>query len=94
MEAESLKAMKATLLLGVAILIASASISAAAAKVDRACLRQAEQTFGATVAKRICDRKNYAKPDQFGWICEVGDSGVKYRKVKGGALRKGDAVCE
>jgi hypothetical protein len=85
--------MKATLLLGLAILVSS--ISAAAAKVDRACIRENEQTFGAAAAKRICDRKNYAKPDQFGWVCEVGDTGVKLHKVKGiGALRKSDAVCE
>jgi hypothetical protein len=84
--------MKATLPLGLAILIAS--IGAAAAKVDGDCLRETERTFGAAAAKRICDHKNYAKPDQFGWVCEVGDSGVKFRKVKGGALRKSDAVCE
>ena len=74
----------ATLLLGVAILIAS--ITAAAAKVDRACIRDAREIFGTAQAKRICDPKNRVKPNQLGWFCELSDSeGPKFYKAKGGA---------
>jgi hypothetical protein len=82
----------ATLLLGLAILMAS--ITAAAAKVDRACIRDARETFGTAQAKRICDPKNYVKPNQLGWVCELGSEGPKFYKAKGGARRKRDAVCE
>jgi hypothetical protein len=83
------EAKHATLLLGLAILMVS--VVAAAAKVDRACMREARETFGTAQAKRICDTKNSVKPNEYGWLCE----GAKISKVKGaGTRRKRDAVCE
>jgi hypothetical protein len=82
----------ATLLLSLAIGLASAS--AAVAKVDRACMREAQETFGTAQAKRICDTKNSVKPNEYGWVCESAES-AKISKVKGaGTRRKRDAVCE
>jgi hypothetical protein len=73
-------------------LIMLASITAAVAKVDRACMLEARETFGTAQAKRICDTKNSVKPNEYGWLCE---GGGKISKVKGaGARRKRDAVCE
>ena len=84
------EAKHATLLLGLAILMVS--VVAAAAKVDRACMREARETFGTAQAKRIFDTKNSVKPNEYGWLCE---GGGKISKVKGaGARRKRDAVCE
>jgi hypothetical protein len=80
-----------TLLLGLAIM---ASITAADAKVDRACLRgEIGKMFNAADTKRICDPKNYVGPNQLGWNCEA-ETGKLY-KVKGqGARHKRDAICE
>lgn len=36
-----------------------AAMTAAEAKVDRACIREQSTTFGVAAAKRICDAKNY-----------------------------------
>ena len=82
----------ATRLLGLVILIAS--VTAAAAKVDKACIREQSKTFGVAAAKRICDPKNYVKPNRLGWVCELGSEGHKIIKAEGGARRKRDAVCE
>ena len=85
------EAKHATLLLGLAILMVS--VVAAAAKVDRACMREARETFGTAQAKRICDTKNSVKPNEYGSVCEA-ERGKIY-KVKGaGTRRKRDAVCE
>jgi hypothetical protein len=79
---------------GLAILMAS--ITAAAAKVDKACLRELRElgiTPPAAQAKRMCDPKNKVKPHEWGWLCE--GTGTKFTKVKGqGARLKRDAVCE
>jgi hypothetical protein len=80
-----------TSLLSLAILMAS--ITTAVAKVDRACMREARETFGTAQAKRICDTKNSVKPNEYGWVCE--GSKISKSKVKGfGARLKRDAVCE
>ena len=62
--------------------------------VDRACIREQSKTFDVAAAKRICDPKNYVKPNQLGWLCEPGSDGHKIIKGKGGARRKRDAICE
>jgi hypothetical protein len=81
----------ATILFGLALVLAS--VVAAPAKVDRACIREATETFGPEQAKRICNSKNYVKPHEYGWVCEAG--GQKIYKAKGqGARRKRDAICE
>ena len=85
------EAKHATLLLGLAILMVS--VVAAAAKADRACMREARETFGTAQAKRIFDTKNSVKPNEYGWVCE--GMGVKISKVKGaGSRRRRDVVCE
>jgi hypothetical protein len=83
----------ATLLLGLVILIAS--ITAVAAKVNRACLRELSKTFDVYGAKRLCDPKNFVKPNQLGWVCEYSNERGHYIiKGKGGARRKSDVTCE
>jgi hypothetical protein len=81
----------ATLLLGLVIVLAS--ITAAVAKIDKACLREMRE-LGITPAqaKRICDPKYDAKPHEWGWVCE-GSSTLS--RVKGqGARLKRDVLCE
>ena len=50
--------------------------------------------FDIAAAKRMCDSRNYAKPNQLGWFCELDSGKVKFYRAKGGALRRSDAVCE
>jgi hypothetical protein len=85
--------MKYATLLSLAILMAS--ITAAAAKVDRACLREVRE-LGITPAqaKRICDTKNQVKPNEWGWVCEAPGSGTLSRVKGQGARLKRDVLCE
>jgi hypothetical protein len=83
----------ATRLLGLAILMTS--ITAAAAKVDRACLREIRKLGISTAqAKRICDPKYDAKPHEWGWVCESPGSGTLSRVKGQGARLKRDVLCE
>jgi hypothetical protein len=83
--------MKCATLLGLAIVLVS--ITAVRATQSRAeCLSDMRE-LGITPAdaKRVCDPKNKAKPNEFGWLCEGGEP----FRVKGqGARLKRDALCE
>ena len=83
----------ATLSFGLAILMAS--ITAAVAKVDRACLRDVRDLrIPLAAAKRICDSKYDAKPHEWGWVCESPGSGTLSRVKGQGARLKRDVLCE
>ena len=76
-----------------ALAILMTSITAAVAKVDKACLRETRE-LGITLAqaKRICDSKNQVKPHEWGWVCESANT---VSRVKGqGARLKRDLLCD
>jgi len=79
--------------LGLAILVAS--VVAAAAKIDRTCIRDMREMFGSlAVAKRQCNPKNFVtNPNEYGWE-RVPEKCEAYRVKGSGATRKRDAVCE
>lgn len=70
------------------------AMTAAEAKIDRDCIREQSETFGVAAAKRICDSKNYVKPNQLGWLCQIEGDEVKFHKGEGGARLKRDVICE
>ena len=78
-----------------ALAILMTSITAAVAKVDKACLRETRE-LGITLAqaKRICDSKYDAKPHEWGWVCESPGSGTLSRVKGQGARLKRDVLCE
>ena len=94
----------ATLLLGLAIVLASVAV--AAAKVDRKCVRDMRETFGeeqfhqfpldGTTIRRQCDSANFVtNPNEYGWErSRETQPPCKLEQIKGrGAKQKRDAVC-
>jgi hypothetical protein len=76
--------------------IVLACISPAMAAPDKSCIREMREVFGVGTkqAKRMCDPKIVAKPNEYGWVCEV-DPEIKIYKLKGHGTRlKRDVVCE
>ena len=85
--------MKYTILLfGLAILMASVAV-AAAAKLDRKCYREMRaESFSIADSTHHCDLSLKVKPHQIGWHCDAATPPFFY-KAKGGFKRKQDAWC-
>jgi hypothetical protein len=85
------------MILSAAIAVAIAGTQPAFSKESYGeCVRGMHEYEGFDIAdaKRMCDPKTHAKPNQLGWVCEHGDGEFKFHKAPGGARHKRDAVCE